>query len=298
MKTIAVFGLGSMGYGMAQSLLRAGHTVYGFDVVPEQEARFRDEGGASGELAAIAPKLDAVIVVVLNAEQTEEVLFGAAGVVPMLRSGAVVLSCATVAPDFARRMAEACTARQVHYLDSPISGGSVKAAQGRLSIMASGSKAAFDAAQLVLDATAETVFTMGEEAGAGSVMKSVNQLLAGVHIAAMAEAITFGMKQGLAPDRFLEVISRCAGTSWMLENRVPHIVDGDYTPHSAVNIWLKDLGIVLDIADANGCETPITATALGKYKQAAEMGFGREDDAAVAKVYAGAAGVSLPDRSG
>ena len=149
MKTIAVFGLGSMGYGMAQSLLRAGHTVYGFDVVPEQEARFRDEGGASGELAAIAPKLDAVVVVVLNAAQTEEVLFGAAGVVPMLRSGAVVLSCATVAPDFARRMAEACAARQVHYLDSPISGGSVKAAQGRLSIMASGSKATFDAAQPV-----------------------------------------------------------------------------------------------------------------------------------------------------
>ena len=256
-----------MGYGMAQSLLRAGHTVYGFDVVPEQEARFRDEGGASGELAAIAPKLDAVVVVVLNAAQTEEVLFGAAGVVPMLRSGAVVLSCATVAPDFARRMAEACAARQVHYLDSPISGGSVKAAQGRLSIMASGSKATFDAAQPVLDATAETVFT-------------------------------FGMKQGLAPDRFLEVISRCAGTSWMLENRAPHIVDGDYTPHSAVNIWLKDLGIVLDIADANGCEAPITATALGQYSKAAEMGLGREDDAAVAKVYAGAAGISLPDRSG
>ena len=297
MQTIAVFGLGSMGYGMAQSLLRAGHTVHGFDVVPEQEARFRAEGGASGDLAAIAPGLDAVVVVVLNAAQTEEVLFGAAGIVPMLRSGAVVLSCATVAPDFARRMAAACAERQIHYLDSPISGGSVKAADGRLSIMASGSAATFAAAKPVLDATAETVFTMGDEAGAGSVMKSVNQLLAGVHIAAMAEAITFGMKQGLAPDRFVEVISKCAGTSWMLENRAPHVAEGDYTPHSAVNIWLKDLGIVLDIAEINGCEAPITATALGQYKQAAEMGLGREDDAAVAKVYAKAAGLSLPSKS-
>ncbi|MGB0519281.1 MAG: NAD(P)-dependent oxidoreductase, partial [Candidatus Puniceispirillaceae bacterium] len=143
---VAVFGLGSMGYGMAQSLLRAGHTVYGFDVVPEAVARFVAEGGAEGGLADIAPDLDAVVVVVLNAEQTESVLFGESGVVPMLRSGAVVVSCATVPPEFARDMATACEARQVRYLDAPISGGSVKAAAGQLSIMASGSQASFDAA--------------------------------------------------------------------------------------------------------------------------------------------------------
>ena len=296
MQTIAVCGLGSMGYGMAQSLLRAGHTVYGFDIVPEQEDRFRDEGGAHGALADIAPTLDAVVVVVLNAAQTEEVLFGESGVAPLLRSGSVIVSCATVAPDFARKMAAACEDRQLRYLDAPISGGSVKAANGQLSIMASGSAATFEAARPVLDATAETVFTMGDAPGAGSVMKSVNQLLAGVHIATMAEAITFGMQQGLAPDRFLEVISKCAGTSWMLENRAPHIVDGDYTPHSAVNIWLKDLGIVLDIAATSGFDAPITATALARYQAAAEMGLGREDDAAVAKVYAEAAGLTLPEK--
>ncbi|MGB1357066.1 MAG: NAD(P)-binding domain-containing protein, partial [Candidatus Puniceispirillaceae bacterium] len=167
-----------MGYGMAQSLLRAGHTVYGFDVVPEAVARFVAEGGAEGGLADIAPDLDAVVVVVLNAEQTESVLFGESGVVPMLRSGAVVVSCATVPPEFARDMATACEARQVRYLDAPISGGSVKAAAGQLSIMASGSQASFDAAAPILDATAETVFTMGDAPGAGSVMKVVNQLLA------------------------------------------------------------------------------------------------------------------------
>ena len=291
---IAVFGLGSMGYGMAQSLVRAGHTVHGFDVVPQQVERFRDDGGAVGELADIAVSLDAVVVVVLNAGQTEDVLFGDNGVVPRLKDGAVIMSCATVPPEFAMDAEERCAAAGIHYLDAPISGGSVKAAEGRLSVMAAGRPEAFAAARPVLDATAETVFDMGDHAGPGSVMKSVNQLLAGVHIATMAEALTFGMQQGLAPDRFLEVISKCAGTSWMLENRAPHIIDGDYTPHSQVDIWLKDLGIVLDIARANKFSAPIAAAALQQYVAASGMGLGREDDAAVAKVYARNSGQQLP----
>ena len=291
---IAVFGLGSMGYGMAQSLLRAGHTVHGFDVVPQQVERFRDDGGAGGELADIAVSLDAVVVVVLNAGQTEDVLFGDNGVVPRLKDGAVIMSCATVPPEFAMVAEARCAAAGIHYLDAPISGGSVKAAEGRLSVMAAGRPEAFAAARPVLDATAETVFDMGDHAGPGSVMKSVNQLLAGVHIATMAEALTFGMQQGLAPDRFLEVISKCAGTSWMLENRAPHIIDGDYTPHSQVDIWLKDLGIVLDIARANKFSAPIAAAALQQYVAASGMGLGREDDAAVAKVYARNSGQQLP----
>ena len=291
---IAVFGLGSMGYGMAQSLLRAGHTVHGFDVEPQQVKRFQDDGGADGELANIACSLDAVVVVVLNAGQTEDVLFGDDGVVPRLKDEAVVMSCATVPPGFAMDAEARCAAAGIHYLDAPISGGSVKAAEGRLSVMAAGKREAFAAARPVLNATAETVFDMGDHAGPGSVMKSVNQLLAGVHIATMAEALTFGMQQGLAPDRFLEVISKCAGTSWMLENRVPHIIDGDYTPHSQVDIWLKDLGIVLDIARANKFSAPIAAAALQQYVAASGMGLGREDDAAVAKVYARNSGQQLP----
>lgn len=125
-------------------------------------------------------------------------------------------------------------------------------------------------------------------------MKAANQLLAGVHIATMAEALTFGMTQGVTPDRFVEVISKCAGSSWMLENRAPHIVDGDYTPLSAVNIWPKDLGIVLEIAQAAQFDAPITTAALQQFNAAVAMGLGREDDAAVAKVYARSAGLTLP----
>lgn len=293
-RQVAVFGLGSMGYGMASSLLRAGHRTYGFDVVPAPMERFQAEGGAPGDLAEIAGDLDSVVVVVLNAAQTAAVLFGADGVVPRLKPGSVVVACATVPPDFAREMAARCVSAGVHYLDAPISGGSAKAAQGRLSIMASGTRAAFAAAQPVLDATAETVFELGHDAGAGSAMKAVNQLLAGVHIAVMAEAITFGITQGVAPGKFVEVISKCAGTSWMLENRAPHIVAGDYTPRSSIDIWPKDLGIVLDIARRSKFGAPITAAAMQQFLAAAGMGLGREDDAAVAKVYARNAGIALP----
>lgn len=290
----AVFGLGSMGYGIAQSCLRAGHETYGFDIVPAQMKRFRKDGGSDGQPALVAGQLDAAVIVVLNAAQTEAVMFGDGGVVPNMRKGAVVMACATVPPDFARNMAARCNALGVHYLDAPISGGSAKAASGQLSIMASGTSEAFDSARPVLDATAVTVFELGESAGAGSAMKAVNQLLAGVHIATMAEALTFGMTQGVAPEKFVEVISKCAGTSWMLENRAPHIVAGDYTPHSQVDIWPKDLGIVLDIAKNASFSAPITAVAMQQFLAAAGMGLGRQDDAAVAKVYARNAGLKLP----
>ncbi|WP_099826254.1 L-threonate dehydrogenase [Oceaniglobus indicus] len=293
-RSVAVFGLGSMGYGMAQSVLRAGHRTHGFDIAPAQVERFQAEGGEPGALDDIAGALDAVVVVVLNAAQTEEVLFGDSGIVAQLKPGAVVMACATVPPDFARAMAARCAETGVLYLDAPISGGSAKAASGDLSIMASGTPETFAAARPVLDACAATVFELGDEAGAGSAMKAVNQLLAGVHIAAMAEALTFGMTQGVTPEKFLEVIPKCAGTSWMLENRAPHIASGDYTPHSSVDIWPKDLGIVLDIAKGAKFGAPVTAAALQQFLAASGSGLGREDDAAVAKVYARNAGITLP----
>lgn len=319
---VAVFGLGSMGFGVATSLVRAGHRTHGFDVNADAVGRFVGEGGATGEAADVAGSLDAVVVVVLNAAQTEAVLFGApggpsggaggvhvagagggpadgegvagSGIVARLRAGAVVVACATVPPAFARDMAARCADAGVHYLDAPISGGAAKAASGELSVMASGAPEAFAAARAALDAMATTVFELGDAAGAGSAMKAVNQLLAGVHIAAMAEAITFGMTQGVSPERFVEVIPRCAGTSWMLENRAPHVVEGDWTPRSAVDIWPKDLGIVLQAAREAGFAAPLCEAALLEFAKASDAGLGREDDAAVAKVYAARAGLSLP----
>lgn len=290
----AVFGLGSMGYGMAQSLLRAGHATWGFDVVEARVDKFVAEGGQSGSPDEVAPGLDAAVIAVLNAAQTEGVLFGGDGLAERLPAGACVLASATVPPEFAARMESRCSELGLHYLDAPMSGGSARAAAGQLSIMASGKPAAFTAAKPVLDAIAQTVFELGDSAGLGSAMKAVNQLLAGVHIAAMGEAMAFGIKQGIDAGRIVDVITRSAGNSWMFENRAPHVVAGDYHPHSAVDIWLKDLGIVLDIAKQSRSSLPLTAAALQQFIAASGSGWGGEDDAAVTKVYARNAAVALP----
>lgn len=292
--TTAVFGLGSMGLGIASNLVKAGHTTYGFDVAEAQVAKFVEQGGQQAEFANIANNLDSVVIVVINAEQTQDVLFGAGGIAAQLTKGTVIVSCATVAPDFARAMGKQCSELGLHYLDAPISGGAVKAASGELSVMAAGSSDAFTAAKPVLDAIAAKVFTIGDAPGAGSAMKAVNQLLAGTQIVTMAEAMAFGVTQGVPPAQFLEVISKCAGTSWILENRAPHVVDGDYSPKSAITIWPKDLGIVLEIAKEAGIDTPMTQAALAQYQQAVDAGLGNEDDAAVTKVYAKQAGINLP----
>jgi L-threonate 2-dehydrogenase len=293
-QTIGVFGLGSMGFGIASSILAGGFRVFGFDPNPDAVSNLIDSGGESGDPVSLAPGLDVAVIVVVNSSQTEDVLFGSDGIAPQLKSGSTVIACATVAPRFARDMEKRCNELGIHYLDAPISGGSIKAAAGQLSVMASGAEAAFDGCGPVLDAMAETVFRLGDSAGAGSAMKVVNQLLAGVHIAAAAEAITFGITQGIEPEDCVAVIAQCAGTSWMFENRGPHIAQGDYSPHSAVDIWLKDLGIVLDIARGEKFSAPLTAAALQQFIAASGSGLGREDDAAVAKVYARNAGITLP----
>lgn len=294
MQKIGIIGLGSMGYGMARNLIKAGHQVWGHDINPDAVARLVADGAQAGALLDHAEALDALVVVVLNAAQTEAVLFGPEGVAAALQRNTVILSCATIPPGFAAEMETRAESAGLLYLDAPISGGAIKAASGELTIMASGRKAAFDAAKPALDAISAKVFEMGDRAGAGSAMKATNQMLAGIHIASMAEAITFALAQGISPERFLEVVSQSAGTSWMLENRAPHIIEGDYTPRSTINIWPKDLGIVMDIAQNSGFSAPITEAALALFKEAAAQGLGAEDDAALAKLYAKAAGLTLP----
>ena len=293
-KKVCVIGLGSMGFGIASSLIKNGHEVYGLDKDKNHTDRLQKAGGKNVELSKMCKIVDVVVIVVLNSIQTEQILFGKHGIVEQLNKETLIIVCTTVSPQFAREMAERCNQYNIHYLDAPMSGGSIKSENGQLSYMVSGSKLALQKAQLILEATAEKVFQLGEEPGKGSAMKSVNQMLAGIHISAMAEALTFGITQGIEPEKFLEVISKCAGTSWMLENRAPHIIDNDYTPKSSINIWPKDLGIVLDIAKNSNFSAPLTAIAMQQFVAAAGSGLANEDDAAVAKVYAKNAGVNLP----
>jgi len=292
----AVIGLGSMGSGMAVSLLRAGFEVTGHDLAAAAVDRLVAQGGrAAASPADAAAGANVVVCVVVNAAQTEAVLFGDGGVADAMPPGCVFISCATMDPDVVRKLAARLEATGRHYLDAPISGGAQRAAEGALTVLASGPEAAFAKAKPALDAMAAKVYALGDEPGTGAAFKMINQLLAGSHIAVACEAITFAARQGLDIRKVYEVITASAGNSWMFENRVPHILDGDYAARSAVDIFVKDLGIVQDMARGAKFPVPMAAAALQLFLMAAGSGMGRDDDASVARVYAGLTGTVLPE---
>jgi L-threonate 2-dehydrogenase len=287
-----------MGLGMAHSLRAAGHEPGVYDVRQEVADAFAAEGGTAHQTVAdLAAATDVLVSVVVNAAQTEAVLFGTGddGAIDHLKPGSVVVMCSTVDPQWSAALAGTLAERGIHYLDAPISGGAVKAAAGQLTMMTSGSPEAYALADPVLEAMSEAVYRLGDKPGMGSVVKIVNQLLAGVHIAAAAEAMAFGIRCGLRADDIYEVITHSAGNSWMFENRMAHVLSGDYTPHSAVDIFVKDLGLVLDAARPTVFPLPLAAAAHQQFLRASAAGHGREDDSAVIKTFPG---VELPARNG
>ena len=289
---VGVIGLGAMGGGMAASLRRAGCDVHVFDVRAEVAQSFAAGGGTACEsAAAVASACDVVVSVVVNAAQTESVLFGPDGCAAAMQPGSVFVMCSTVDPAWSAALETRLAEQGVLYLDAPISGGAARAASGEITMMTAGSAAAYARCGPLLDAMAARVYRLGERAGAGSKVKVINQLLAGVHIAAAAEAMALGLREGVDPAALYEVITHSAGNSWMFENRMPHVLAGDYTPLSAVDIFVKDLGLVLDMARGSKFPLPLSSTAHQMFMQASTAGHGREDDSAVIKIVPG---IELP----
>ena len=295
----AIIGLGSMGIGMACSIAKSGIRTTGYDVIPASINKFVEIGGLAGKnTAQTANDADILVIVVVNAAQTDEVLFGAGGAAQAMNSGGVIISCATMSPEDACRLAQKSADLGLHYVDAPISGGASKAASGQLTIMASGTEEAFKRARPVLDAMAGTVYELGDRAGIGSSFKMVNQLLAGVHIAAACEAITFAKKLGLDLPTVYKVITASAGNSWMFENRIPHVLEGDYEPRSAIGIFTKDLGIINDMGRKEKFPLNMSATALQMFIATAANGMEQDDDSSVARMIANLTGIELPDSKG
>ena len=294
---IGVIGLGSMGMGAALNLVAKGHEVHGAELRTAAHAELLSAGGHAVTRAAdLPPGLKVVVVFVVNAAQANDALFGPDGCLDRLAPDSVVLCCTTLAPEAARALSEKLAARQLLMLDAPVSGGSVAARAGSMTVMASGPEIAFARAAPALEAIAGKVWRLGNDAGIGSTVKMINQLLAGVHIATAAEALAFGIRAGADPQTLYDVISASAGSSWMWQNRIPHILDADDTPRSAVNIFVKDLGIVLDQARSLTFPLPMAAAAHQLFLAAAAAGHGQADDAFVIRVYQALTGISLPTK--
>ncbi len=295
MGPVGVIGLGSMGMGTALALQDAGISVVAYDINAEARQKFLASGGrVADNPAEVARSCSIILTLVVNSQQVDEILFGQNGAVEYMPSAGLVIQCATVAPSYARALGARLALAGIGLLDAPISGGSIRARQGELSVMASGSEACFRKAITVLEAMAGKVYRLGDSPGIASSVKLVNQHLAGIHIAAAAEAMALGISMGIDPESLYEVISNSAGNSWMFENRVPHILQGDYKPRSAVDIFVKDLGIVATAGSDLRMQLPVANAALQQFLAASAMGLGREDDSAVIKVYQQLAGFQLP----
>jgi 3-hydroxyisobutyrate dehydrogenase-like beta-hydroxyacid dehydrogenase len=292
---VGVIGLGSMGMGAALSLLRAGVAVTGCDPRASARDEFIAAGGAAVAKASELPAgIEALVVLVVNAAQTEAAVFGAEGAAPRMEKGAVIISSATMAPDAARALAAKADAAGLLYLDAPVSGGAIKARAGEMTVMGAGSEAAFAKAALVLDAIATKVWRLGSEIGIGATVKVVHQLLAGVHIAAAAEAMALGIRAGADPQALYDVVTSAAGNSWMFENRMARVLTGDDAPRSAVEIFVKDLGLVNDMARGLNFPVPLAAQAQQLFTAARAMGQGGADDGFVIRVWQALTGIDLP----
>jgi L-threonate 2-dehydrogenase len=295
-RKVGLIGLGAMGSGMAGSLRRAGCAVHVCDARDGVAAVFAAKGGvACATPAELAAQCEIVISVVVNAAQTESVLFGngspGEGAAAAMQPGSVFVMCSTVDPNVSIAFERRLEAMGLLYVDAPISGGAAKAASGEMTVMGAARDATWAKAEPFLSAMAGKVYRLGDRAGNGSKVKIINQLLAGVHIAAAAEAMALGLREGVDPAALYEVITHSAGNSWMFENRMAHVLAGDYTPLSAVDIFVKDLGLVLDTARASKFPLPLASTAHQMFMQASTAGFAKEDDAAVIKIFPG---IELP----
>ncbi|TJZ86666.1 L-threonate dehydrogenase [Paracoccus hibiscisoli] len=291
---VCVIGLGSMGMGAALSCLRAGLATNGIDLDAGRRDAFAAQGaeGVADAITGLTGAFDAVIVLVVNGAQARQVILGQGGVADRVAPGGAIMVSCTQSADDARALGADLAARGVLMLDAPVSGGAAKAAQGAMTVMASGPDAAFHALAPVLEAVAAKTYRIGSEIGQGATVKVIHQLLAGVHIAVGAEAMALAARAGIPLDTMYDVVTNAAGNSWMFENRMKHVVDGDYTPTSAVDIFVKDLGLVTETGRAMGFPLPLASAAFAMFQQASNMGHGAEDDSAVIKTFAG---ITLPE---
>ncbi len=295
MKKIAFAGLGSMGLPMAKNLVSKGFNVQGCDTNPKALESFCAAGGTAAATAAeAATGADVLLLMVVNAAQAEAVLFGA-GALDALPANAIVCLMATCPPGSVEKIAERVEAAGKRFIDAPVSGGTAGATAGSLTIMAATAKPVFDEIKPVFDGMGQRIFHVGDKAGQGATFKAVNQLLCGVHIAVVAEAFALAAKVGVNLDILLEIMSGSAASSWMLKDRGPRMLQADPVVSSAVDIFVKDLGIVLDTGREKKAALPIAAVAHQMFLAASGRGEGFADDSQVIRSYYAVNGTRQPD---
>lgn len=282
---VAFIGLGAMGAPMAENLVKRQFQVRGFDMRETARAALAAAGGeASNSAAAAAQGADALVLMVVNAAQARAVLFEA-GTLTALAADATVVLMATCSPGDAEAIGAEVTKTGRHFIDAPVSGGVNGARNATLTIMVGAPSESFARVKPVLDALGDKVFHVGEKAGQGATVKTVNQLLCGVHIAVAAEALSLAEKAGIDGGLLFQIMGGSAASSWMLKDRGPRMQEQEPTVASAVDIFVKDLGIVLDAGRSAKAALPLAAAAHQMFLAASGLGHGGRDDSQVVRAY-------------
>jgi 3-hydroxyisobutyrate dehydrogenase len=279
-------GLGAMGAPMATCLARSGHSVRAYDIAPERAAALAADGVPGAEtIAAAVGGAEVIVIMVATPDQVEQVLFAPDGAAAALPGGAVVMIMATVGPEAVAAAAGRLARRGVAVVDAPVSGGVARAGAGDLLIMVSGPPSPVARVRPLLDALARSAPVVGPRPGDGQRMKLVNQLLCGVHIAAAAEALAFAGALGLEAADCWQVLREGAAASFMFDDRGARMVTGQFDQvRSALDIFVKDMGLVSAAADQAGASVPLTAAARQLYERGHDLGLGRLDDSALIEV--------------
>jgi 3-hydroxyisobutyrate dehydrogenase len=295
---LGFIGVGVMGRPMVLNLLKAGHevTIYARHTdKPEVQEVIAAGAKLAPSARAVAMASEIVITMVPNSPEVEEVVNGPSGILEGARKGLTIIDMSTIAPSITRKLAEIAATRGVHFLDAPVSGGSLGAETGTLTIMVGGEREVFEQTRPILEAMGkkENIFYVGPS-GAGEIVKIVNNMLCGTIAASTAEAFVLGVKAGADVDTMAEIIGRSTGASWQLANPFPQrAFNGSFKPGFMTDLLHKDLGLALDLAAENQASVPMTALARQLYEMTRGAGYGRDDYTTLLKLLEQMAGVEV-----
>jgi len=295
---VGFIGLGAMGGPMALNLVKAGFSLVVHDIDPAKLAPLTAVGAAvANSPEAVAAETERTICIVETTDQAEAVIVGERGIIKSAKPGHIVLCMSTIDPFAARRFAERLAEGGVAMLDAPVSGGTVRAKSGELSVIVGGAAETFAACEDLFGAMGANVFHVGE-LGHGLAMKLVNNMLGQVATVAIAEALTMGVKAGLDPARIYEVIRVSTGTSQQFEARVPRILRRDFAPGGTIDISYKDQELETAFAKRLGVPLFLANVSQQVYQMARAAGLNKEDGSAIIKVYERLAGVTVGTEGG
>jgi 3-hydroxyisobutyrate dehydrogenase len=285
---VAVVGAGNMGGGMLARLRGLGWSVAVHDIDPQVQSQALALGavpcGSALEAARMLAPDGVLMVVVVDAAQTEAVLWGEGGAGPVLKPGQSVMLCPTLGPATVQSQAERLAPMGIDFIDAPMSGGPVRAQEGTISLMVSCSDAVWQRSQKLLSALSQQVFRVGTRAGDGARTKLVNNLLAAVNLAGAAEAMALAERLGLDPAATLSVIEASSGQSWIGSDRMRRALAGDFEPRAHVTLLAKDTGLAVQAADDVAFDPPLGRLARDLFAQALGQGWADLDDAALLKL--------------